>query len=953
MRKRIAKRRDTLDEKNLPRGARAETVLNHRTQLTTPTQDTWTTMGLMTQQAATVVLLVLLVRLLAGLEFKFIGVIFVPLIVWNLASAFIKYLYNRTTWPTLTWVGIFGIAWALFLGLSHGPSSIHIYLYIFGPAVLVSVWLSHYIAKQFAYWMSVNIRLENDAVERWQDNWRLLLSGKTPVDCPELESYRASLLIIPVAFGLGFLALRNAERGTYADFSGLIGIAAFVGACFFFLAMWSVFGPTYWMSPGRIYSSAWRALTNWYCYNAHQTTAPGVFQFPTIWFRPTANRYLMSWVVFFLLSLTVTQLASTAFVKHILLLGDVFTTSRDTWGGFHAEDVEKTLTQSERLWYQRLPEIRKEAYLKQVYTTRLNARKATLPSGSNAYIFRVVLFLVAMFLIPIVLLVTVLVTLSGRLLTAYYDALEAPDAWEVKDGYWPWDNKVSRILNSPFPLEREHLYLGRSAHGDYPIYLHRSLLHAHAHILGDSGSRKTSIGIAPLMTQLIARADSSILIIDLKGDKGLFECARDEAEAAGLPFRFFTNIPGRTSHVFNPLKQSHTDTLTVNQRVQSILQALSLDYGEHYGASYFSAMNEIVLKSYLAHYTKIQTFHDLYGYVKEEHAYRATGGQKDDWKEARHLAVLLDKLASVYPLNLSNAQLSEQPRAITEQIDMPSLLKEKQVVYFYLSSAIEPTTVSPIARLAMFNLLTAAAQVEGKANRVYVFIDEFQRVITENVKLFLEQARSMKLHFILANQTMGQLKGRDLDLTDTIESCTAYKQMFKASDLNTLKRIEEASGEALYHQLSWKGIALEGFTGSEEFDYNDTSPGIRGIQETTGPRLERNTLIELSAASWMSLVRFTEGSGFTQFSGYFTPLIHEYHIHEEFYQERCDRPWPEPDGKTVSVLIGKQAAVEEAKPAQPAPPTNGSDTSTPPAVPTPPSSATSIADRLAEDAASL
>ena len=60
------------------------------------------------------------------------------------------------------------------------------------------------------------------------------------------------------------------------------------------------------------------------------------------------------------------------------------------------------------------------------------------------------------------------------------------------------------MLWSNDELEAKHLYLGTSIEGDYPVLLHEELLFQHAHILGDTGSRKTSIGIAPLLTQLIA-----------------------------------------------------------------------------------------------------------------------------------------------------------------------------------------------------------------------------------------------------------------------------------------------------------------------------------------------------------------------------------------------------------------------------------------------------------------
>jgi hypothetical protein len=61
-------------------------------------------------------------------------------------------------------------------------------------------------------------------------------------------------------------------------------------------------------------------------------------------------------------------------------------------------------------------------------------------------------------------------------------------------------------------------------------------------------------------------------------------------------------------------------------------------------------------------------------------------------------------------------------------------------------------------------------------------------------------------------------------------------------------------------------------------------------------------------------VRFTEGSGYTQYSGYLTPIIHEYHIPEHEYAERTGRPWPEPSDATV---VPPPAAPSGAGPSAP------------------------------------
>src|SRR5436309_3469407 len=78
-----------------------------------------------------------------------------------------------------------------------------------------------------------------------------------------------------------------------------------------------------------------------------------------------------------------------------------------------------------------------------------------------------------------------------------------------------WDTKVERLVNG---LKEPHLLIGRNLSERVPWLLNRDLLQAHAHVLGGTRSGKTSRGLVPLITQLIAFADSSIMVFDMKGD---------------------------------------------------------------------------------------------------------------------------------------------------------------------------------------------------------------------------------------------------------------------------------------------------------------------------------------------------------------------------------------------------------------------------------------------------
>jgi hypothetical protein len=464
-----------------------------------------------------------------------------------------------------------------------------------------------------------------------------------------------------------------------------------------------------------------------------------------------------------------------------------------------------------------------------------------------------------------------------------------------------WDRRVDRILHSRNALERRHLYLGHARGFGYPVYLDRRLLNLHGWVHGGSGSRKTSLSYASLITQLVAgesrrRLDwlasqsldsgerSSIVVLDLKGDLSLLWNCYLEARSAGLPFKVFTNVVGRTSHAFNPLSPEHLAALTTtNQKCQTVLQALSAEYGPGYGQSFFSAMNEIVMLNYLQTFGRINSFAELHALLSSPELYP---GAKADWAKAQHLPALAGRLGGVYPLNLLPADLPGRPDVFAEQIRLPDVLRQSQVVYFYLQTAIEKATVSAVAKLALYMLFCAAA-ARGPADqhRVYVFIDEFQQVIGANVALLLEQARSMKLSLVLAHQNLGQLKAdRSADLADAVESCVGFEQAFKLSGEREFQRVMALSGMKRDWGVSWKqdGGVL----------HPDAATDGYVVSESRVPRLGLNELLDITAAPFESLVRFSEGSGYTQFGGHWVPLVGEFHIGADEYAAREAAGWP-------------------------------------------------------------
>lgn len=515
-------------------------------------------------------------------------------------------------------------------------------------------------------------------------------------------------------------------------------------------------------------------------------------------------------------------------------------------------------------------------------------------------------FVIATIFGPVTLLVILWAT-GGTVLARFHRELCTGDSSEANE----WDNYVDRIVNSDDELESEHILLGVCENGDYPVLVHREIYDQHCHILGDSGASKTALGIAPQATQLIARGDSTVVIVDLKGDKALFEGCRRESERAGLRFRWLSNEVGSNSFAFNPFLQSHNERLSVEQITQQLLQGLSLDYGLQYGAGYFTAMNEIVLSSVLQE-TGARSFQELSRHLDNKKWY-STIGNADDWAQARHLGSLVKRLAGSTAINVVPGMFADEPAVHEQAIDAANLFDEPQVVYLCLRSAVESTNAPTIARLFLWAMFTAASHHPNDGNRVYFFMDEVQQIISDGLKLVFEQFRDLGGTIIAAHQTASQLRRQGTDLGDTIDSCTAVKQVFRASDLFSLERLEKLSGTRRENVPTWYQPFERGLGDlRERYDPTLAIDGVVRLSNEEKVRYSKDDLLEISSRKTSSLVRFTFGSGYTQFAGATIPVRSQFHIDFGEYKRRRQMPWPDAAGAFEITKPKIEAATDDS-----------------------------------------
>lgn len=560
-------------------------------------------------------------------------------------------------------------------------------------------------------------------------------------------------------------------------------------------------------------------------------------------------------------------------------------------------------------------------------------------TGWSVYFYGLPIAIVLAALLPPILLVTVFREPLAAIMRARRAIEGAPGQdTEVRlddDDRPEWQWYVDRIKDSPHtaqgPLgeeirEADHLFLGVEPHVRFPVLLHEKILAEHAYFVGDSGSGKTSLGLMPLLMQLIRGHGPSpedvrdgrvsedgrtlpppIVVIDLKGDPALFHTVKAEAEARNLEFRFFSPEKNRPSHYFNPFASLDAENRTEIQLCHILLDALSLNHGEGYGRGYYSRQSRRLLYAALTGEKKPRSerepgpernrpgsLEELRKAIDEVHK-----ADPSEFKDTLELLSTIDALVHYKMLAVRT-----NPSRPEEAIHMPSVLERRQVVYFWLPAVVESVSAREIAKLALYSLLTACIDRQRTRpprewRQAYVFIDEFQRIAGENFRVILEQARSFGLGVVLSNQSVADLLTPDVDLRPTVRTNTRFKRYFSVTDPHEVASLSEASGEELMYCRTWNQTAAAPYTENVAAAYMS-----RSDVQSLKPRLTSNDIIAISDHPLDSIVHVSRGSGYTQFAGLPIPVRCTWPMSYDDYKARQFAPWPTreefPDGTITS-----------------------------------------------------
>lgn len=489
---------------------------------------------------------------------------------------------------------------------------------------------------------------------------------------------------------------------------------------------------------------------------------------------------------------------------------------------------------------------------------------------------------------------------------AHHGALEIDGAFEHRCER-DWDGYVQRLHKSRNPLERRCFWSGCHLQHQYPILIDQSLYDEHAHVVGPTGSGKTAMTLLSDAIQVVRRAPDSpdaraLVIIDCKGDRAFFQTMRHEAAAAGREFKWFTNVTGLDSYVFNPLSTLASSKMSLAEVVGVIAQSLDLYHGEGYGRGFFGATARALLEAaYKTSFTfdplgrrpPIASFDDL------EEAIREECDDPQEMQAARHLLYVVAAMSRFPQLNMTG-RLPGDGEEVRQAIHFPTVLRERQVVYFYLAGAIDLSSVGHIGRLALYSTMAAALEHRvqtGKPAGVHLIADEAQCLLSKNIEPILTQARSYGIACTLAHQSMSQLKrGDGSDLREIVTENTTIKRYHAVRDPESQKRVAAASGRALYYDMSWDQLKRRA-VGKGQIDrgYACTGPDrvMRvGVTQRVGDRLEAEDLARMNRRIDQSVLLVDRGEGLTQLAGGVV-LESGWPLDKTTYDNREREAWPE------------------------------------------------------------
>lgn len=309
------------------------------------------------------------------------------------------------------------------------------------------------------------------------------------------------------------------------------------------------------------------------------------------------------------------------------------------------------------------------------------------------------------------------------------------------------------------------------------ILVNEAMLNHHLHVLGPTGSGKTSLVILPLSKQAIEK-NRGCCFIDFKGDEVFKRYVQQKAKERGKKFYYFSIDPNEPSVSYNPLFSGD-----IHSKVDRIMTALELIYQGPAGFySNIQSMAFVELLKGIVQNKKEVNFTTVKNLLKNQHFLRRIDASSQEVKG------LLAAISWISGLKI-----------ITEnELDLHEVIKNGDIVFFALKSQINTRLAEAIGRMLIIDLKSQAAGRKETDPPYFIFIDEFQNLACSHFIDVISKVRSANFCLILSNQSRGNLSTVSKAFENAIFTNTATKIIFMQEDPVDARFWSDKTGQTLY-----------------------------------------------------------------------------------------------------------------------------------------------------------
>ncbi len=348
--------------------------------------------------------------------------------------------------------------------------------------------------------------------------------------------------------------------------------------------------------------------------------------------------------------------------------------------------------------------------------------------------------------------------------------------------------------------------------GEYPLSLDpkgriqipTSSLHENVHIVGGTGTGKTSFVIKPLVEQTIKQG-LGCFIYDVKANM-----KRDIAYYGMKGDRFiyhFNLSEPSVSHSYNPLYGNNADAIA--NRVFTALYYDNKNTEPYYVELADAFLHNLV--GLLKKEIKTITFQDLLLATQEADTFKTIGWLcakhpgtyyaqyfRDQWmgkspKDRRaELSGLVNKLQ-----RFCNSEWSYLLNVREADIRMDQVMDYGEILLFSPDSARYPEDAKRISILAMMDMaekLSARYNPELKKKPFRVFLDEFYNLAYPRFIDFINKCREAQVNLFLAHQSLGDLRGVSQEFLEQVMNTASNKIVLRVNDPDTAESFARQFG---------------------------------------------------------------------------------------------------------------------------------------------------------------